>query len=129
MAMESTIERTCGACSNTFLVPVAEQQFRLERGLPEPLECPECRARLRSVRNSDLIALYERGSSHTLTEVVSISHRNSGSKEHKGGRSNVVQQRYNTVCAACGAETQVPFVPRGDRPVYCRDCFNARKGR
>ncbi|MDQ3541349.1 MAG: hypothetical protein M3440_11720 [Chloroflexota bacterium] len=23
----------------------------------------------------------------------------------------------------------VPFVPRGDRPVYCRECFNARKGR
>ncbi|MDQ3442260.1 MAG: hypothetical protein M3490_01415 [Chloroflexota bacterium] len=38
-------------------------------------------------------------------------------------------QRYNTVCAACGSEAQVPFVPRGDRPVYCRDCFNARKGR
>jgi len=22
----------------------------------------------------------------------------------------------------------VPFEPRGDRPVFCRDCYQARKG-
>jgi hypothetical protein len=22
----------------------------------------------------------------------------------------------------------VPFEPRGDRPVYCRDCYSSRKG-
>jgi hypothetical protein len=22
----------------------------------------------------------------------------------------------------------VPFEPRGDRPVYCRDCYQAQKG-
>lgn len=27
------------------------------------------------------------------------------------------------VCASCGREATVPFVPRTDRPVYCRDCF------
>lgn len=27
------------------------------------------------------------------------------------------------VCASCGMETEVPFQPRGDRPVYCRECF------
>ncbi len=27
------------------------------------------------------------------------------------------------VCANCGQATQVPFQPRGDRPVYCRECF------
>ena len=30
------------------------------------------------------------------------------------------------VCAACGATTEVPFKPTGTKPVYCRDCFNAR---
>ncbi|NLC33217.1 MAG: zinc-binding protein, partial [Clostridiales bacterium] len=25
--------------------------------------------------------------------------------------------------------TQVPFQPRGDRPVYCRDCFSRHSGR
>ena len=32
-------------------------------------------------------------------------------------------------CAECGNETEVPFVPRNDRPVYCRDCFEAKGGR
>ena len=27
------------------------------------------------------------------------------------------------VCSQCGKETQVPFQPRGDKPVYCSDCF------
>ncbi|MDW8102280.1 MAG: CxxC-x17-CxxC domain-containing protein [Anaerolineae bacterium] len=27
------------------------------------------------------------------------------------------------ICEACGAETKVPFKPRGLRPVYCYDCF------
>jgi len=31
------------------------------------------------------------------------------------------------VCAECGQECEVPFRPTGDRPVYCRDCFSARK--
>lgn len=30
------------------------------------------------------------------------------------------------VCAGCGATTEVPFKPTGVKPVYCRDCFNAR---
>jgi CxxC-x17-CxxC domain-containing protein len=28
------------------------------------------------------------------------------------------------VCAQCGNDTMVPFRPRGDRPVYCSDCFS-----
>jgi CxxC-x17-CxxC domain-containing protein len=27
-------------------------------------------------------------------------------------------------CAECGMMTEVPFVPRGDRPVYCSNCYN-----
>lgn len=30
-------------------------------------------------------------------------------------------------CSKCGAETEVPFVPRGDRPVYCNKCFEEQK--
>ena len=33
------------------------------------------------------------------------------------------------VCKDCGKETEVPFEPKDDRPVYCRDCFSARRGR
>jgi len=30
---------------------------------------------------------------------------------------------YSAVCASCGREAQLPFEPRGDRPVYCSDCY------
>jgi CxxC-x17-CxxC domain-containing protein len=30
-------------------------------------------------------------------------------------------------CSGCGMETEVPFVPKGDRPVYCRACFEKNK--
>ena len=36
---------------------------------------------------------------------------------------------YEAVCAECGAKTTVPFQPTGERPVYCSDCFRARKSR
>jgi CxxC-x17-CxxC domain-containing protein len=29
----------------------------------------------------------------------------------------------SVVCAMCGGEAVVPFVPRLDRPVYCSSCF------
>jgi CxxC-x17-CxxC domain-containing protein len=33
------------------------------------------------------------------------------------------RQMYPAVCANCGKETQVPFQPRGDKPVYCDECY------
>ncbi|MEM7813623.1 MAG: CxxC-x17-CxxC domain-containing protein [Candidatus Aenigmatarchaeota archaeon] len=30
-------------------------------------------------------------------------------------------------CADCGADTQVPFKPNPDRPVYCKECFAKRR--
>ena len=35
---------------------------------------------------------------------------------------------YDAVCSECGAECKVPFQPSGDRPIYCSDCFAARRG-
>ncbi len=34
------------------------------------------------------------------------------------------RQMHAVICADCGKDTEVPFEPRGDKPVYCRDCFN-----
>jgi CxxC-x17-CxxC domain-containing protein len=31
---------------------------------------------------------------------------------------------YSAVCAQCGQPAQVPFQPRGDRPVYYSSCFS-----
>ncbi len=33
------------------------------------------------------------------------------------------RQMFPAVCAECGKDTEVPFEPRGDKPVYCRDCY------
>ncbi len=37
------------------------------------------------------------------------------------------RQLYEVKCSDCGASTQVPFSPSGDRPVYCRDCYMKHK--
>lgn len=37
------------------------------------------------------------------------------------------REMFDTVCAECGAPTQVPFQPKEDRPVYCDACFKARR--
>jgi len=37
------------------------------------------------------------------------------------------RQLYNVKCSNCGKDTQVPFKPSGDRPVYCRDCYMEKK--
>ena len=34
------------------------------------------------------------------------------------------RQMFPAICAQCGKETEVPFEPREDRPVYCSDCYN-----
>lgn len=31
---------------------------------------------------------------------------------------------FPAVCDRCGIQTQVPFQPRSDRPVYCSACFD-----
>ena len=37
------------------------------------------------------------------------------------------RQYFEVICDGCGATTQVPFQPKGDRPVYCRECFEAQR--
>lgn len=34
------------------------------------------------------------------------------------------RQMHTAICSECGKETEVPFEPRGDRPVYCSDCYH-----
>ena len=33
------------------------------------------------------------------------------------------REMHTIVCAECGREDQVPFLPRNDKPVYCSDCY------
>jgi CxxC-x17-CxxC domain-containing protein len=37
------------------------------------------------------------------------------------------RQMYAVVCYDCGKDTEIPFKPSGDRPVYCQECFAKRR--
>ena len=47
----------------------------------------------------------------------------------KATRANAGEARemFETVCAECGKPTRVPFIPKNDRPIYCSECFAARR--
>jgi CxxC-x17-CxxC domain-containing protein len=48
---------------------------------------------------------------------------------HGGGGNGGSYQRqsFSITCANCGKSDTVPFEPRGDRPVLCRDCFRKQR--
>lgn len=123
--MATRTEIICSECDTVFLYTDAERAFRESRGLQRPTRCPECRARERSRRNDELITLYNKTESFEPFLFPNEA-RNGG---NGNGRAREGRTLYNATCAQCGAETKVPFIPRGDRPVYCRACYNARRGR
>jgi CxxC-x17-CxxC domain-containing protein len=94
---------TCKDCGNNFTFTASEQEFFASKGFTnEPGRCPLCRAAKKEQNGG-------RG----------------GRGFQGGGRSE--RQMYPAVCASCGAATQVPFQPSGDKPVYCRDCYQPRR--
>lgn len=50
--------------------------------------------------------------------------RDEGSTEPNPHRNRVL---YQAVCADCSKPCEVPFKPSGERPIYCKECFAARK--
>ena len=87
---------TCQDCGQSFTFSADDQAYHAEKGYTnEPKRCPSCRQARRGERD------YGGG----------------------GGYGRSPRQMYPAVCAQCGKQTEVPFEPRGDRPVYCSDCF------
>ncbi len=41
--------------------------------------------------------------------------------------SGAPREMHAVVCAECGTETTVPFLPKDDRPVYCSSCYEKVK--
>jgi CxxC-x17-CxxC domain-containing protein len=39
------------------------------------------------------------------------------------GGERAPREMHTIVCAECGAEDQVPFLPRNEKPVYCSSCY------
>ena len=47
-----------------------------------------------------------------------------------GRRFNRPPREMHTItCAECGKEDQVPFKPDGNRPVYCRECYQQHRSK
>ena len=114
----------CQQCENPFEYTDAEREFREHRSLARPILCPGCRQRDRQRRNGELVNLYMRTDSF---DPFLLGENTQAGSTHRANRE--VRMMHDAVCAACGAETRVPFAPRGDRPVYCKNCFNQRRGR
>jgi len=108
----------CRDCGADFLFTAGEQAFYQEKGFQHPPgRCPVCRSRKRQSQSN--------GSSRQMTMRASGSP--GGATEGGGRAGNRSKPMYPAVCDRCGKETTVPFQPRGDRPVYCRDCYQAMR--
>jgi CxxC-x17-CxxC domain-containing protein len=121
---------TCVDCELAFTFTVPEQLFYAERGIKQPVRCPACRARRRAERYADVVrdvVLDSTAPPAAWNESFGSYGGAPSAGPRRGPRAGV--RMYSATCASCGRATQVPFEPRGSRPVYCRECFNARRGR
>jgi CxxC-x17-CxxC domain-containing protein len=94
---------TCVDCSRTFPFTVSEQEFYASKGFTnKPSRCADCRAARKAAGGG-------------------------GNRGGGGGYGGGTQREmFKATCSQCGGVAEVPFQPRGDKPVYCRDCFSSR---
>ncbi len=98
----------CRDCGASFTFTAGEQAFYASRGLMnEPGRCASCR----SARKAG-------GSGSPFSD----GYVHYGRFASFSGRTP--RQMHPAVCAECNQMTEVPFLPKGDRPVYCSDCFS-----
>jgi CxxC-x17-CxxC domain-containing protein len=106
----------CRDCGTSFTFTAGEQEFYASKGLTnQPSRCPSCRSSRKLSRNS-FDAPDDGGGYKSYGHFASF-----------GGRTP--RQMHPTTCADCGQATEVPFVPRGDRPVFCSACYSKQKTR
>ena len=97
----------CADCGAPFTFSADDQAYHAEKGFTnEPRRCPNCRANRRAQRGD------------------SGGYGGGGGGGYGGGS----REMFTATCASCGQEARVPFQPRGDRPVYCSDCFRNQQG-
>lgn len=102
----------CRDCNTSFIFTAGEQEFYASKGLlNDPVRCPPCRNARKNSRST------------VEPEEGYVRYGNFASF---GGRTP--RQMHPAVCAECGMMTEVPFIPRGDRPVYCSSCYAKVKG-
>jgi CxxC-x17-CxxC domain-containing protein len=101
----------CRDCGAPFSFTAGEQEFYAQKGFTnEPSRCPECRAARKNQRSGGMAYDSDRG------------YGGGG-----GGYQRAPRQMFSAVCSQCGGTAQVPFEPRGDKPVYCSSCFEQQR--
>ncbi len=83
----------CRECGADFLFSAGEQEFYQQKGL---LNEPGRCPECRQQRRQGMAA---------------------------GRQERAPREMHAAVCAECGGEALVPFVPRNDKPIYCSACF------
>jgi CxxC-x17-CxxC domain-containing protein len=87
----------CVDCGRPFTFTAGEQEFFAMKGFTnKPSRCSDCRAARKE------------------------------NQPRGAGNSYGRREMFQATCSQCGGLAEVPFQPRGDKPVYCRDCFAAR---
>ena len=56
-----------------------------------------------------------------------FNRNDNGSRFNRGSEDNRSRETYKATCGDCGNECQIPFKPKYDRPVYCKECFQDHK--
>ena len=111
---------TCRDCGMDFVFTAGEQEFYAQKGFSnEPTRCPSCR----QARKADGGG---RSGGRSSGYGDSDGVYSSGARS-SGGYSSSPREMHTATCASCGKEAQVPFLPRGDKPVYCSDCFQQQR--
>lgn len=90
----------CKDCGKDFTWTADEQEFYQQKGFSAPLRCKDCRVKARANFNGG----------------------------NGGGGDRGQRQSFPITCSECGAQDTVPFQPRGDKGVLCRNCFRKHQG-
>ena len=108
---------TCRDCGTDFVFTAGEQEFYAQKGFTnEPTRCPSCRQQRKAG-----------GGGRSGRDSYSSGGYDDSYGSSRGGYSSGPREMHSATCASCGKEAQVPFVPRGDKPVYCSDCFQQQR--
>jgi len=100
----------CVECGADFTYTASEQELHKSLGYQnEPKRCTPCREAKRVRKGGP--GGGPRGAGGGM----------------RGGGGGAPREFFTAVCAECGKEAQLPFKPRGDRPVYCSDCFSKKR--
>ena len=49
--------------------------------------------------------------------------RKAKKQQLRGGNSRGEREMFPAICAECGKSTTVPLKQTGDKPVYCKECY------